>query len=143
MERIGAPRDRRYSRRQLNQLLEVSAIQRQFAHLLLGSVHADRGIGRFHRGDLALDRHGLLLLADLQGEIDDVLRADRQRDAGVDGGLESHFGSLHFVLAHSQVGNSKSSLRIRRDGLRSARRGILHLYARTGNRGARNVSDGT
>ncbi len=77
--------------RQVDQLLEIPAVQRELPHLRLIHERTDGGIRRLHLGDLPFDGDGLLGLSNRQREIDDVLATDGERDALVNQGGKSSF----------------------------------------------------
>ena len=134
-------RVRRHAGRQLDQLFEVTAVQRQFAHLALIHQGGHRGVGRFHLRGLAFDGHSLLLLADGQCEIDHRLRADVQRDAFVNQRGKTGFGRLHLILADAQIGDAETPLRIAGHGLIPAGADVMNLHGGLRNSGPGHIGN--
>jgi hypothetical protein len=87
----------------LDQLCEISPVQRQLAHL---NLIDERTHGRIRCLDLiylAFHGHGLLRQPDCKRKADDALAADSERYSFAQYGREAFLRCPYFVFADSQI----------------------------------------
>ena len=92
-------------------MIIASPVQRQLAHLLFGGKSGQTGVRGIHLRGLPFHSHRLLLLADGQGEVHEVLASHGQSDSGVNDGRESRLRRSDLILTDRKIRKPEAALR--------------------------------
>ena len=127
---------------QEGQIDEVAAVERKVGHRLRIDERTERCAGGVHERRLGRHRHGFGERANFEGEIDDRLLTDGQRQPVADGGAKAIDRRTYFVTAHGQRRKPVRTVRVRHRRARQCGVGISDRERHAGNDTGGRIPDG-